>query len=66
VLCVCVDSGSEGCLLRDHVVRLGRVEECFGFIEPARLEVSETLLSSPPITLVYRLDHGTLADASVR
>jgi len=45
VLCVRVSSYSGGCLLRDRVARLDRVEECFGFIEPAKLEVTDTLFS---------------------
>jgi len=66
VLCVFVGSYSGGCLLRGRVARLGRMEECFGFIEPAKLEMSDTLLSILSNRLVYSLDHVCLADTSVR
>jgi len=44
VLCVCVDSYSGGRLVGGRVTRFGRVEECFGFIEPMKIVHGYTLV----------------------
>jgi len=45
VLCVCVGSDSGGRLVGGRIARFGRVEECFGFIEPMKIGVSCALFT---------------------
>jgi hypothetical protein len=43
-VCMCEFLHHRGCLVAGRVARFGRVEECFGFIEPMKIEVSYTLV----------------------